>query len=149
VLEVSYFPFRLDFAVSHSEQPWITPSIFEQAIEEATEQTNNSAIVDEFTFGQMQARSQALGVLQNHWGTWITEDDFVQISAAGLNHVRCAECAIYPYNDRLSYFISFLFYLPTLTPGFPLAIGRFPLRQAIPITAPTPAPTSKGRGHTY
>ncbi|KAH9942759.1 glycoside hydrolase [Amylocystis lapponica] len=61
-------------------EPWITPSIFEN--------TNNTNIVDEYTFGQMQNASQALAVLQNHWDTWITEDDFQAIKAAGLNHVR-------------------------------------------------------------
>lgn len=61
-------------------KPWITPSIFEN--------TNNDDIVDEFTFGQMQDHDVALGVLQNHWETWMTEDDFIAIKAAGLNHVR-------------------------------------------------------------
>ncbi|OJT11441.1 Glucan 1,3-beta-glucosidase [Trametes pubescens] len=61
-------------------EPWITPSIFEN--------TNNSDIIDEYTFGQMLDEDYALDVLQNHWATWITEDDFVAIKAAGLNHVR-------------------------------------------------------------
>ncbi|KAJ7637744.1 glycoside hydrolase family 5 protein [Mycena polygramma] len=61
-------------------EPWITPSIFQN--------TGNDAIVDEYTFGAMQDSATALGVLQNHWETWITEDDFVAIAAAGLNHVR-------------------------------------------------------------
>ncbi|KAI0722610.1 glycoside hydrolase [Earliella scabrosa] len=61
-------------------EPWITPSIFEN--------TNNPDIIDEYTFGQMQDRDQALSVLQNHWETWITEDDFAAIKDAGLNHVR-------------------------------------------------------------
>jgi len=61
-------------------QPWITPSIFEN--------TGNDAIVDEYTFGQMQDRQNALRVLETHWQTWIVEDDFRQIKAAGLNHVR-------------------------------------------------------------
>ncbi|OSD06598.1 glycoside hydrolase family 5 protein [Trametes coccinea BRFM310] len=61
-------------------EPWITPSIFEN--------TNNSDIVDEYTFGQMLDSGYALDVLQNHWDTWITEDDFIAINAAGLNHVR-------------------------------------------------------------
>ncbi|KAH9903048.1 glycoside hydrolase family 5 protein [Cubamyces lactineus] len=61
-------------------EPWITPSIFES--------TNNSDIIDEYTFGQMLDSDYALDVLQNHWDTWITEDDFVAIKAAGLNHVR-------------------------------------------------------------
>ncbi|KAF8206460.1 glycoside hydrolase superfamily [Mycena galopus ATCC 62051] len=61
-------------------EPWITPSIFSN--------TNNTAIVDEYTFGGMQDPATALSVLQNHWETWITEDDFAAIAAAGLNHVR-------------------------------------------------------------
>ncbi|KAF8896377.1 glycoside hydrolase family 5 protein [Infundibulicybe gibba] len=61
-------------------EPWITPSIFQN--------TNNDAVVDEFTFGAMQDFNTALGVLKKHWQTWITEDDFIAISAAGLNHVR-------------------------------------------------------------
>ncbi|KAI0950938.1 hypothetical protein AcW1_008108 [Taiwanofungus camphoratus] len=61
-------------------EPWITPSIFED--------TNNTNIVDEYTFGQMQDPEHALSVLQSHWDSWITEDDFKAIKAAGLNHVR-------------------------------------------------------------
>ncbi|KAJ3838851.1 glycoside hydrolase family 5 protein [Lentinula raphanica] len=61
-------------------EPWITPSIFDN--------TGNPNIVDEYTFGQMQDHATALGVLQNHWNTWITESDFEAIAAAGLNHVR-------------------------------------------------------------
>lgn len=71
---------RAVMIVFNLQQPWITPSIFEN--------TNNSDIVDEYTFGQMQDPDEALQVLQSHWATWITEDDFQAISAAGLNHVR-------------------------------------------------------------
>ncbi len=38
----------------------------------------------------------ALDVLQNHWATWITEDDFVAIKAAGLNHVRSVPPQTHP-----------------------------------------------------
>ncbi|KAF7972591.1 hypothetical protein HWV62_17392 [Athelia sp. TMB] len=61
-------------------EPWITPSLFDN--------TGNSAIVDEWTFGQLQKTSVAKATLQNHWNTWITESDFKAIAAAGLNHVR-------------------------------------------------------------
>ncbi|KAJ6520130.1 glycoside hydrolase family 5 protein [Mycena sanguinolenta] len=61
-------------------EPWITPSIFDN--------TGNSAIVDEWTFGSLQSKSTATSVLTNHWNTWITESDFEAIAAAGLNHVR-------------------------------------------------------------
>ncbi|KAF9567813.1 exo-1,3-beta-glucanase [Agrocybe pediades] len=61
-------------------EPWITPSIFDN--------TGDSRIIDEWTFGQFQNHATALPVLQNHWNTWITEADFAAIAAAGLNHVR-------------------------------------------------------------
>ncbi|TDL25870.1 glycoside hydrolase [Rickenella mellea] len=79
-------------------EPWITPSIFEN--------TNNDAIVDEYTFGQMQEFSVAQGVLTNHWATWITEDDFKAINAAGLNHVRIpVGFWSIPQNDSVSPYI--------------------------------------------
>ncbi|KAF9015697.1 exo-1,3-beta-glucanase [Cyathus striatus] len=61
-------------------QPWITPSLFDN--------TGDSRIVDEWTFGQYQNHGTALSTLTNHWNTWITESDFAAIAAAGLNHVR-------------------------------------------------------------
>ncbi|WVR07519.1 hypothetical protein IAU60_004561 [Kwoniella sp. DSM 27419] len=61
-------------------EPFITPSLFEK--------TGNDAIVDEYTFGWMQDKATAQAALVDHWNTWITEDDFAQIAAAGLNHVR-------------------------------------------------------------
>ncbi|KAG6908345.1 hypothetical protein DXG01_005256 [Tephrocybe rancida] len=63
-----------------SSPPWITPSVFEN--------TNNDAITDEYTLGQLLDSKTASNILQQHWSTWITEDDFVAISSAGLNHVR-------------------------------------------------------------
>jgi aryl-phospho-beta-D-glucosidase BglC (GH1 family) len=61
-------------------EPWITPSIFDN--------TGDSRIVDEYTYGQYVSKSTAQSVLQNHWNTFITEADFAAIAAAGLNHVR-------------------------------------------------------------
>lgn len=61
-------------------EPWITPSLFDN--------TGNSAIVDEYTFGQLQDHNTAQAKLKTHWDTWITESDFAAIAAAGLNHVR-------------------------------------------------------------
>ena len=68
-------------------EPWITPSIFQN--------TNNNDIIDEYTFGQMQDYNTALGVLTNHWQTWITEQDFIAIHNAGLSHVRYVNVYIY------------------------------------------------------
>jgi glucan 1,3-beta-glucosidase len=56
-------------------QPWITPSLFDN--------TNNTNIVDEWTFGQFQSYDVAYKTLVNHWNTWITEDDFKAIAEAG------------------------------------------------------------------
>ncbi|KAF9003932.1 glycoside hydrolase family 5 protein [Cyathus striatus] len=61
-------------------EPWITPSVFES--------TGNDNVVDEYTMGQLLASDDALNLLTKHWDTWITEDDFIAIKAAGLNHVR-------------------------------------------------------------
>ncbi|KAF8526318.1 glycoside hydrolase [Hysterangium stoloniferum] len=61
-------------------EPWITPSIFQA--------TNNTAVVDEITLGQLTDYNTTQKMLQNHWATWYTEDDFVAIRNAGLNWVR-------------------------------------------------------------
>lgn len=58
-------------------EPWITPSIFE----------GNSA-VDEYTLADAMGRDAAKAMLQKHWDTWYTADDFKQMAAAGLNLVR-------------------------------------------------------------
>ncbi|KAL1963725.1 hypothetical protein VTN77DRAFT_7929 [Rasamsonia byssochlamydoides] len=60
-------------------EPWITPSIFEQAGDSA---------IDEYTLTQNLGKDQAQSVLSNHWNTFITADDFQQIKNAGMNHVR-------------------------------------------------------------
>ncbi|KAF7327738.1 Glycoside hydrolase family 5 protein [Mycena kentingensis (nom. inval.)] len=61
-------------------EPWITPSMFSN--------TNDSRVIDEYTYGQYVDADAAQKALKNHWETWITEDDFAAIAAAGLNHVR-------------------------------------------------------------
>ncbi|KAG6884330.1 hypothetical protein C0993_012080 [Termitomyces sp. T159_Od127] len=61
-------------------ESWITPSIFDNA--------GDDRIVDEYTFGEYQDQAKAIAVLQAHWDSWITESDFRDIAAAGLNHVR-------------------------------------------------------------
>ncbi|KAN0066276.1 hypothetical protein ACQY0O_000370 [Thecaphora frezii] len=59
-------------------EPWITPSLFDS--------TNDGRVVDEYTFGKYVGDAERR--LQAHWNSFITEDDFRQIAAAGLNHVR-------------------------------------------------------------
>ena len=50
------------------------------------ERAGDSA-VDEWTLSQALGGS-AQDTFQAHWNTWITQDDFSQMAAAGLNHVR-------------------------------------------------------------
>ena len=59
-------------------EPWITPSLFDN--------TCNPNIIDEWTFAQLQDRATATAALQRHWSTFISEDDFAQIAAAGCVH---------------------------------------------------------------
>lgn len=56
-------------------EPWITPSLYDA--------TNNDAIIDEWTFGQMQDPDTAKAALQAHWDSFYTEADFAAIAAAG------------------------------------------------------------------
>ncbi|KAJ5246109.1 Glycoside hydrolase superfamily [Penicillium chermesinum] len=60
-------------------EPWITPSIFDNAGESAVDEWSLCA-----TLGAEQCRS----VLEQHWSSFVTADDFNQIAAAGMNHVR-------------------------------------------------------------
>ena len=59
-------------------EPWITPSIF----------SLGDGVVDEYSYSQSVGKDKAQSSLSNHWNTWITQDDFNQIAAAGMNHVR-------------------------------------------------------------
>ncbi|MCJ1299167.1 exo-1,3-beta-glucanase [Hypocenomyce scalaris] len=63
-------------------EPWITPSIFSEWA------TTGRTVVDEYTYSQTLGPTEALSRLSSHWNTWITQDDFNQIGAAGFNHVR-------------------------------------------------------------
>lgn len=58
-------------------EPWITPSMFE-----------GNGAVDEYTLTQELGADAAKSKLQQHWNSWITQDDFNQMAKAGLNHVR-------------------------------------------------------------
>ncbi|GIC90984.1 glycoside hydrolase family 5 protein [Aspergillus udagawae] len=60
-------------------ESWITPSIFEAA---------GDSVVDEYTLCQVLGKDEAKARLQNHWNTFITQDDFLSIAQAGMNHVR-------------------------------------------------------------
>jgi glucan 1,3-beta-glucosidase len=53
----------------------MTPSLFDG--------TGDSRIIDEWTFCQYQSKSAATLALTNHWNTFITEQDFIDIKNAG------------------------------------------------------------------
>ncbi|TEY39047.1 hypothetical protein BOTCAL_0470g00050 [Botryotinia calthae] len=57
-------------------EPWITPSLF------------YGSWVDEYTLTQTLGKSASQNLLNAHWATWITQNDFNEIASVGLNHVR-------------------------------------------------------------
>ncbi|KAK9451701.1 glycoside hydrolase superfamily [Limtongia smithiae] len=63
-------------------EPYINLSLFRQF------ESSGNIPVDEYHFTQYLGQAEALAQLQTHWDTWITQDDFTQMAAAGLNHVR-------------------------------------------------------------
>ncbi|KAG5983128.1 hypothetical protein E4U43_006316 [Claviceps pusilla] len=62
-----------------SLEPFITPSLFDH--------DPNLGIVDEYTLCKYLGRTAA-DVLEKHYATFVTEDTFRDIAAAGLDHVR-------------------------------------------------------------
>jgi glucan 1,3-beta-glucosidase len=64
-------------------EPFITPAIFEQHINNATEK-----VIDEWTLCEQLGSEEAKRQLKHHYETWITEADFKRIAEMGFNHVR-------------------------------------------------------------
>ncbi|KAI9866066.1 MAG: hypothetical protein M1830_006021, partial [Pleopsidium flavum] len=64
-----------------SIEPFITPSLFN------TYQANMD-IVDEYTLCQHLGASEAAQTLEKHYATFVTEQTFADVQAAGLDHVR-------------------------------------------------------------
>ncbi|CAI4058694.1 glucan exo-1,3-beta-glucosidase SKDI_04G4750 [Saccharomyces kudriavzevii IFO 1802] len=71
-------------------EPYITPSLYRNATLLAKQQnsSDNVSIIDEFTLCKTLGNDASLTLLDNHFKTWITEDDFEQIQADGFNLVR-------------------------------------------------------------
>ncbi|KAL3421478.1 beta-glucosidase 6 [Phlyctema vagabunda] len=63
-----------------SLEPFITPSLFNY--------DTKLGIVDEYTLCTHLGTSGALATLEKHYATFVTEDTFKEIAAAGLDHVR-------------------------------------------------------------
>ncbi len=61
-------------------EPFITPSLFEVF--------GDTPPIDEWTYSQALGKSEALSRLENHWATWITEEDFADMRSYGINLVR-------------------------------------------------------------
>ncbi|KAI0628059.1 glycoside hydrolase superfamily [Trametes polyzona] len=60
-------------------EPFIVPSLFQ----------NNPGAVDEWTLSTILAsKGQLQEVMENHYNTFITEEDIAQIAGAGLNWIR-------------------------------------------------------------
>lgn len=72
-------------------EPYITPSLFEKAQRLADKDVNcgnGSEIVDEFTLCKVLGYDNAKRLLEEHYNSWITEEDFKQIQKDGFNLVR-------------------------------------------------------------
>jgi glucan 1,3-beta-glucosidase len=63
-----------------SIEPFITPSLFNYA--------SNLGIIDEYTMTSYLGSSSAKSTLEKHYATFVTEQTFKEIAAAGLDHVR-------------------------------------------------------------
>lgn len=66
-------------------EAFITPSIFDIWCEPSDD---SQVPVDEYHYTQKLGKEVAYDRLSTHWDTWITENDFKQISKLGLNFVR-------------------------------------------------------------
>jgi glucan 1,3-beta-glucosidase len=62
-------------------EPFITPSIFEQF-------DPSEGVIDEWTLCEKLGPGEAKKQLQDHYDTWVTEDDFKKIADMGINHIR-------------------------------------------------------------
>lgn len=121
------FTKRYDFGelALSSLQPWITPSLFDN--------TNDTRIVDEWTFNQYQTSSSAKAALKQHWDTWITEADFTAIAAAGSVVIMTFSIATARLNSsflRLNHVrIPIGFWAFDISGGEPYAQGQLPYLQ--------------------
>ncbi|ODV82824.1 glycoside hydrolase family 5 protein [[Candida] arabinofermentans NRRL YB-2248] len=65
-------------------EPYITPSIFESV----TDSTTGTTPIDEWHLCETLGTDSATTLLQSHYESWFTEDDFEKMSSVGLNFVR-------------------------------------------------------------
>ncbi|KAJ9111411.1 hypothetical protein QFC19_001180 [Naganishia cerealis] len=70
----------------HVQENWMEPSLFGTSGLPGTD--NDTQVMDEWTFCSILGRTRCAEVLEEHWDTWITEDDFKRMADYGLNTVR-------------------------------------------------------------
>lgn len=64
-----------------SIEPWITPSFFDSY-------SSRDGVVDEWTLTENLGPSRAKSTLEEHYSKFISEQDLIDIQAAGIDHVR-------------------------------------------------------------
>lgn len=64
-------------------EPWINTDLFNNDVF-----TDGNIPVDEFNFCEKLGNDKAAELLEKHYSSWITEDDFKQMAKYGLNAVR-------------------------------------------------------------
>jgi glucan 1,3-beta-glucosidase len=64
-----------------SLEPWITPSLF-------SSYSTRDGVVDEWTLTEKLGSARAKSLLEKHYSEWISEQDLIDIQAAGIDHVR-------------------------------------------------------------
>ncbi|KAK6203105.1 glycoside hydrolase superfamily [Scheffersomyces amazonensis] len=64
-------------------EPWITPSLFDNIYKQYGIQP-----VDEHTLATILGKEMTQQYMENHWKTFYTEQDFIEIKSLGLNLVR-------------------------------------------------------------
>jgi len=69
-----------------SIEPFITPSLFNQY-------STSQGVVDEWTLCQTLGPAKAKAIIEKHYATFVNEQTFADIQAAGFDHIRVP----YPY----------------------------------------------------
>ncbi|KAB8294081.1 hypothetical protein EYC80_009535 [Monilinia laxa] len=77
-----------------SIEPWITPSLFNSY-------SSADGIIDEWTLVTRLGPNTAASTLEKHYATFVSEQTFADIAAAGLDHVRIpfSYWAVITYDD--------------------------------------------------
>ncbi|GHJ84828.1 hypothetical protein NliqN6_1230 [Naganishia liquefaciens] len=65
---------------------WMEPSLF--GTSGLPGYDNETQVMDEWSFCSILGKTRCAEVLEEHWNTWITEDDFKRMADYGLNTVR-------------------------------------------------------------